>query len=482
MSKSGRPPAGACAHSPRILARRELRLALLAIGTLGAAALAAAVGAPHPARAESPARDARVFASCDSLRWSAPKRVTIGGKFQAYVETPEIVRLRDSLLLLGGPSFAMDSTGDAMLSSFEGQPSPRFAGAMVGADGGGRMVPLPPGIATWNWPRVLPGRDGVDVLWESIDSSARLRTRQDSAAAPPASGASAGGAGDEVEIWRSQFDGMRWTAPVLLVRSPVVSWSQNQASEFARVGSRHALVVPVAWGSGDLALLVARDSVREGARWSVERVEIENLSYARLATHPRSGLILGYVAAGEQADSSARVTKTLYAARSSDGGKSWSERVRVSGLASGPVYDPQLLVAGDSAAYLTWLTRSDAGSRVHAAVSRDGGSSWREVEPFSMSGQMNGGRATLDETGRVHVIGRYNTAAESYSLSVSLSGARWRAARMDADGLIAASLPVVARPFPDSLVAAWGVVFDIAVTRPPILLVARAATRCAARP
>lgn len=95
----------------------------------------------------------------------------------------------------------------------------------------------------------------------------------------------------------------------------------------------------------------------------------------------------------------------LWLRRSTDGGASFDEALRVAGGEASPARGPDLGVGPDGTVYLTWAVGEDPGADIQLAVSNDGGRSFsgpRAVAPGD--GHADAPGVAVDGEGAVHLV------------------------------------------------------------------------------
>ena len=148
-----------------------------------------------------------------------------------------------------------------------------------------------------------------------------------------------------------------------------------------------------------------RDTVlllsRANSRWTTDERVVARVAYSGLAAFGDSSLLVSYVTAAFPDDGG-----TLFVKRSSDGGQSWSDTLRVSPPGDGLVYDPRLVMAGDTLVYLVWRQLGHDGSRnvARIATSRDSGLTWLPLTALDLGGDARSLDAAADGQGRLHVV------------------------------------------------------------------------------
>ena len=94
----------------------------------------------------------------------------------------------------------------------------------------------------------------------------------------------------------------------------------------------------------------------------------------------------------------------LWFSRSSDGGKSFSSPLRVSGSDAAPARGPSLAVE-DGVVYLAWTVGEDAAADIHIATSPDGGRRFAAPRAIAASdGHSDAPKIAVDTAGVVHLV------------------------------------------------------------------------------
>ena len=97
---------------------------------------------------------------------------------------------------------------------------------------------------------------------------------------------------------------------------------------------------------------------------------------------------------------------TLWFSRSTDGGDSFSEPLRIAGgRDADPARGPSLAVDADGAVYLAWTVGEDRAANIHFAKSGDGGRSFGEPRiVFESDGHSDAPKIAVDGKGTVHLV------------------------------------------------------------------------------
>jgi hypothetical protein len=124
----------------------------------------------------------------------------------------------------------------------------------------------------------------------------------------------------------------------------------------------------------------------------------------------------------------------LWFTRSSDGGKTFSRLLRVSGDNSRPARAPSVAIAPDRTVYLAWTVGEDAAADIRVARSRDGGASFSEPRIVERSkAYSDAPKLAVDPAGNVHLVYadgdriRYTRSADgarTFEAPRDISGAR----------------------------------------------------------
>jgi hypothetical protein len=95
----------------------------------------------------------------------------------------------------------------------------------------------------------------------------------------------------------------------------------------------------------------------------------------------------------------------LWLRRSEDGGRSFSDKVRVGGDDDAPARGPSLAPGPDGRVHLAWSVGGDPAADLRLATSRDGGRSFGEPRPILESdGHSDVARIARDGRGRLHLV------------------------------------------------------------------------------
>lgn len=95
----------------------------------------------------------------------------------------------------------------------------------------------------------------------------------------------------------------------------------------------------------------------------------------------------------------------LWFRRSTDGGGHFEEPVRVAGSDEAPARGPDLGVGPDGTVYLAWAVGEDSAADIHLAVSNDGGLSFSQPSAlFPGPGHSDAPKVVVGEDGAVHLV------------------------------------------------------------------------------
>lgn len=417
-----------------------LRARVLAAVLLPVAVVACSRAAAAQARGASdrPCRDGG---------WSAAQAVRTANGDYVYVERPSIFPIGRSTAFIGTPTTTYDSTAQRVASW--GRGPTRVPGALTDFAVG--VVRLPDGRfealhppATLHRPMVFPqglgdGRRAV-VLWGSaVDASSKL--------------------GDVQEIYAAELDESGWSEPERIVAMLWLLWFRPGVDMTrAPDGTIHAVVsVGLANGGGVLHLSNAGGRWHaDSAAWLAGRLRM----YPQLEVLGASRFLL--VFQGGAPDAAGPLSSRLYAARSDDGGRTWSEPIAVSDRSMEDAYEPRLFRHG-AVVGVVWRqaapergpfgsAAAGAADSIRLSLSGDGGRSWQDAPPLVGADGITDLEAVPTEAGVL-------VAAHSPGAPARLS-ASWRAGRWHSFGTPQDprdfTAPSLGRAADGRLVMAWG--------------------------
>jgi hypothetical protein len=118
---------------------------------------------------------------------------------------------------------------------------------------------------------------------------------------------------------------------------------------------------------------------------------------------------------------------------SSDGGKSWGNPTPIEAATVANVQPPSLVNVGGDTLIAAWAASpaESTGSvqEIHAAVSEDGGVTWRSVQPFRLDHEIWGIDLTSDRRGRVAVAVSTAAFEGTMALRPEVLALNWEAAK-----------------------------------------------------
>lgn len=115
----------------------------------------------------------------------------------------------------------------------------------------------------------------------------------------------------------------------------------------------------------------------------------------------------------------------LWFSRSSDGGETFSDPLRIDGGAGAlPARGPSLAAGADDAVYLAWTVGEDPRADIRVASSTDGGKTFGKPRiPFESRGHCDAPKIAVDHDGRIHLVYAESPAGpfESYAIRYARS-------------------------------------------------------------
>lgn len=380
------------------------------------------------------------IASCSGIEWSRPDTVWGPRRTRLYIETPEILVRGDSILLLGSPSFATDSTGALIPSALPlgtSGTSPLFAGARLSLtrppnrNVAAEIIPLPIGVERMGYLRAASvSGDDVAVVYRDVTPLA-------------------GSGSSSHVIWTSVLGRSGWTRPQIAVSAAEKTrWSGSVISVVSH-DARGDLLTASAFPKDSTKLL------RATARgWAARTIPLDQPSYPSILGPARtdSELTIAYVAATADHPRSG-----VFIRRSADDGLNWSAPVPASDAGSDAIHHARLLRGGDRELGLVWLEADASGtdSRLHVATSQTLGASWREGPVVALSDVPTDLRAISDDRGHLHVVVDSVSSTGGGVRHLLWDGVRWiRSDPPTPRGFVIPS-PTVASLGRDSVIGVW---------------------------
>ena len=360
-----------------------------------------------------------------------------------YVEQPAALALPAGLALFGSPSFVwQDSAVFASIDSAGHRPDAgdfALAGLLLDSAMTPRPMPLPPGVARMLAPRVLPGPRGVaDVYWG---------TAADTATGPEPSA---------TEIWHATFDGRAWSTPDQVFRAASMTWTVTAPTVV--VGGAPTIAVPATAqvdGVDHDGVAIIR---RAGGAWAVSWIDVHSATPNTTALAALGGGRLLLVFVGSLWSPALRVTNAVFAARSSDGGATWTAPTVLLSYGSRMVNELQLVAMPSAELHLFWLRRVSPSQMfsdsVQHAVSRDAGATWEFLPGVGGVPAVAGLAVAPLPDGAIAVAAR-SVIADSLLLAIWDASA-WRLPPRGALSAVHSSPRFVGRSA-DALWLVWGV-------------------------
>jgi hypothetical protein len=203
-------------------------------------------------------------------------------------------------------------------------------------------------------------------------------------------------------IWTSTYDGSAWSTPRFVAARFQSVW------RFSQGWARHD------W-SPDVALAFAGLS---RSRWTVSFLNLEGTPsgisdvdvgsiplYMALVSPGPSQLVLGYISNDRTIPND---RNSVFAIRSTDGGRSWSAPVRIALSGQQPASDVAIVQSPDAMLHAVW-ERNTSGETFGAqsighSVSRDLGKSWSPPEYWDTGETFMNLKVVAGMGGRIHVV------------------------------------------------------------------------------
>jgi hypothetical protein len=377
-----------------------------------------------------------------------------------YIESPEILRRGDSVVLLGSPSLASDAKGQVVAARAGARATSLFAGVRLALTAGhsgnipGQLIALPSGIERMGVLRAGQSANGdIGVVFrgpaQRADSTSPYST-----------------------VWTSVLRAHEWTPPsILLTPDAGVLWS----------GSFVSTVGPSAFGALLSAPTMVWDStrlLRLGPRgWTVRTVRLPQHSYSAIAeiSDPESVLLVAHVSATKAFPSGG-----LFTSRSRDGGLTWTLAAVLSTSGDVVPHHSRLLVKSQREVALAWIEvpkNSDTSSVLRVAVSSDLASTWKQAVPMVIAGRPTDLRAASDGRGRIHVVIDSTGSSGSAPRHLVWDGAQWHRSTPPTPAGSVVPTPTIAALGRDSVLLIWAMYRPDGM--PPVTMLSVGRVACA---
>ena len=293
-----------------------------------------------------------------------------------YVESPDVLRVGRSTVLLGSPSFATNNDGSPLSVASEGTATIALAGVVLGGTDSIALIPSPL-INRWvRSPRGLVSRAGTfDMLW--MPEPFQI--------------------GDPAGLSATTWTNGKWSRAISVDTSlTAFRWTPNNIFRVAQSSNDSPwLLVGRAFSSA----LGSSRFLRRGARWSIEPFSAVSEPYPSAVFDVDGTILTSFVDYGSP-DGNA-----VFVRRADSRGRIIGSPVRVSSPGSGAAYNP-VLAKGEAEWSVIWSTMG-ASPRLAASRSFDGGQTWQR--PVTVGVDVDAMTATSDAKGNVHVIAQVRT-------------------------------------------------------------------------
>ena len=323
--------------------------------------------------------------------WGSSHMIRGPSQTSIYVESGEVIEVRDTLWIFGAPTLAWDDRGSPFLRTAGDSATPHFAGARFSVRDDSTLhpldlLPLPTGVWRMRMPRVAAMPNG------SVHAAFTVP-------APDP-----GQSNDRV-VWSSSWRNGAWSASRAVFDTGArATWSSSTVSSVSK--GTNPLLTVVGTQNQRSAIHVFRLTDSEG--WQVQSIRHPYGVYGQLLEGTSAGrLLFSFVDAG-----SISGRNTVFFHHSVDGGSTWGPRVEFGSKDSADAYSPVLIRAPESTLHLVWLERrGESASTMHVrhATSNDDGQTWVAREPLIVPFVSHRLVATASATGELHVL----TAQES---------------------------------------------------------------------
>jgi hypothetical protein len=306
-----------------------------------------------------------------------PTELRVSSETGVFVDAPRLRRQGERLLLTGRIVVALTPQAGMGRTVAESH-GPALLAVLFETDGTAQFVPFPDAdVALQDAAIARLHPDGtLSAFWVPVTSPGSR--------------------------WTPAILGARWNGSRWIRQDSVVRPSHAARLDFPDVfdaseASATEQSVVVRWfesGSGNAALVRTDES-----GWVLSSMDLPfspRFSFvARDASH--------MLAVGIKPATGANAT--IAAWRSSDGGQSWDRPVPIEASVVENVQAPSVLRVGQDVFVAAWPAGMGSSVReIHAAVSRDGGASWRAVRPIRLEHEIWAIDMTSDSNGRVALV------------------------------------------------------------------------------
>lgn len=371
-----------------------------------------------------PLRFGRIPAQPSRCEDFVPRPLSVDS-FSIYIDSPEVTRTTEGYFVTGWPAFAATTRGKRY--SIPGVlESTQPIGARIAANGTLHVLPQPTNQGMFNPRAVVDPRGMLNVLWVDADSS--------------------GNSGGEGPIMWSVLSGSRWSPP-------------DSVRATASLGIWRPTTVSSAVTSDSAVFLVATFGVapsrtraiqwNEGKWFARQMPEFEG-AYLSFAGQGDTvvAVFLGYGAPDGNA---------VFAVRSIDGRKTYSERVRVSPPQTGRATDMRVFRLKTGRFVAVWVAQGATTSNLRSAYSDDGAVTWIVSRPFVTGANVLSLRAATTSTDKVVLIAQVGDTRRVVPTYLEWKNGEWSVPRrFIADRNSSSSLGVANIAGGDSVLMAWG--------------------------
>lgn len=348
-----------------------------------------------------------------------------------YVESPQFIRKRNTLWLIGSPSWAwMEPRSVATWPADLGR-TPNRAGVRIPIMdrgqrlGPGTVIPMPAGVYGMSTLRAaLSDGDDLHLLW----------------------GAASGDTGSAAlhRVWTAGWRRGEWSVPSVFIDAKRdVTWANSKTSGVTNVAGTSYVFAPLTFKD---TVLVLRAS---GEGWKLATAPFEDHIYSGIASIPGDSrrLFVSFV----------KLNK-IYAAEFDIATNETTRSSHLASFPAGAAIQTRLLVPTRDRRTVVWLESSAGKSRLwhlRIAESSDRGRKWHAGETIQVGSNAGILQATSDNAGRVHVIFDPAYTTPSAPVHAVWDGKTWRREMLPVrEGFVVPS-PSVTSWERDSILAVW---------------------------
>lgn len=369
---------------------------------------------------------------CHSYEWTAPETLRGPGNAAMYVESPQLIRRRDTLWLVGSPTWAWTGSSSLMFSPSGNGLNPNHTGLRVPVMGHGRrlgpgtVIPTPPQVWRIGMPRAALSSNGdLHLLWRvyggASESIAQTQT-----------------------VWAARWRNRDWSESyVVLDSSRSVLWLDSQVSGVTTAGRTSYIFAPM--GLKDTVFVLRLTETG----WKPSAARFDNHIYPEIAgiQSDSRALFVTYVTQNE-----------IHAGEFDVAANKVRHSARVASFPVGARIRTGALVPGGNRRSVVWL-ESKVGDpdlwHLRVSGSADRGASWNVGPSLQLRAGPGTLQVTSDESGRVHTMFGSSDPSPSAPIHAILENGVWRKHTLPTSPGLVVPSPSMTSWGGDSILAVW---------------------------